>query len=106
MSTYMSFQSLFIWLPTLLLLWLAKGEPFRRYRKTMLLAMAATVAFGVPWDALSVVTGLWRYDTGQPSLGPWLGPLPLEEYVFTATFPVLMVSFVLLLRRVVGRESD
>jgi lycopene cyclase domain-containing protein len=100
MTSYIRFLLIFIWLP-LALLWFAKGRLFWQYRKTIALVVLATFVFGVPWDTLSVISGLWWYNA-SPTLGIWIGPwLPLEEYLFTLTFPILLASFILLLRQYV-----
>jgi lycopene cyclase domain-containing protein len=98
MTSYIKFQILFLWLP-LLLLWIFHWKTLQHYPKTIGLTTLATVIFGVPWDTLSVITGLWWYDS-SPTLGIWLGPyLPLEEHLFTLTFPVLAAGTILALRR-------
>ncbi|MFQ6015081.1 MAG: lycopene cyclase domain-containing protein [Anaerolineae bacterium] len=97
MPGYLSFLILFLWLP-LVLLWIPKYELFLRYKKTFLLVILVTFLFGLPWDLLAVISGLWRYDS-SPTLGIWLTPyLPLEGYLFILTFPILMTSFTLWLR--------
>lgn len=101
MTSYLTFQALFLWLPLLVLVAVQRRTLFR-YPKTIGLAVLATFVFGVPWDSLSVITGLWWYDS-SPTVGLWLGPyLPLEEYLFTLTFPVLAGGFILALRRRFG----
>jgi lycopene cyclase domain-containing protein len=98
MPIYLVFLTLFFWIP-LVVLWATHRALLWRYRKTIALVVLPTFVFGVPWDILSVVTGLWWYDTGAPRLNIWLTPwLPLEEYLFTLTYPIWLASIILVLR--------
>jgi lycopene cyclase domain-containing protein len=103
MPVYLLFIAVFFWLP-LALLWGTHRALLWRYRKTIALVVLPTFVFGVPWDILSVVTGLWWYNTGVPSLNVWLTPwLPLEEFLFTATYPLWLASGILVLRAYLKR---
>lgn len=93
---YLVFLTVFFLLP-IAFLWLLCWRVFTRYKKTFIFTIIPTFLFGVPWDTLSVVTGLWRYDRA-PTLGIWFGVLPLEEYFFTLTFPIFVVSVAILIR--------
>lgn len=102
MSVYLVFLMIFFVSPTLVL-WFFYGSVLTRYKKTYLFTVTPTFLFGVPWDTLSVVTGLWRYDSA-PTLGIWFGPpaggLPIEELFFTLIFPIFVVTVTLVVRNV------
>ena len=97
MPVYLRFLTIFFLFP-ILLLWLIQSSYLKKYPKTFALTVLFTFLFGVPWDTLSVKTGLWRYNSA-PTLGVWFGPpaggLPLEEYLFTLLFPIFVVSLTL-----------
>ncbi|MDP3093568.1 MAG: lycopene cyclase domain-containing protein [bacterium] len=100
MPVYLKFLLIFFLFPTVLF-WL-KFFPFlRKYKKTFLLTVFFAFIFGVPWDMLSVKTGLWWYDAA-PTLGVWFGPsgsgLPLEEYLFILIFPMFVATITLIIR--------
>lgn len=96
MTPYVKFLLLFFGIPLAALL-ITHRKTLWRYRKTIALGATLTFAFGVPWDVISVLTGLWRYDSA-PTLGVWFGVLPLEELVFTLVYPVVMLGWALVLR--------
>lgn len=96
MPIYLVFLSIFFIFP-LFFLWIFYWRLLLRYKKTFLLTIIPTFLFGVPWDMLSVVTGLWRYDY-SPTLGIWFSVLPLEEYLFTLLFPVFVVTLVIIIK--------
>jgi lycopene cyclase domain-containing protein len=68
---------------------------FAVYKKRFTaLGMAALMglAIGVPWDFVSAGyfhTWFWNRDT---LLGLWISPLPLEEYLFMALVPMMLVG--------------
>ncbi len=98
MPVYLLFLSLFFGVP-LVILWTTHRAVLWRYRKTVALVVLPTFVFGVPWDILSVATGLWWYNTGVPSLDIWPTPwLPLEEFLFTLIYPAWLASIVLVVR--------
>lgn len=100
MPVYLVFLTIFFMIPTSIL-WFFFWPTLVRYPATLLLTVIATFLFGVPWDTLSVMTGLWRYDS-SPTLGIWFGPpaggLPLEEYFFTLLFPIFVVTVTIVVR--------
>ncbi len=97
MTAYVQFLVVFLWVPLVVVL-VSQHWLVWRYKKTVGIGVLSTFAFGTPWDMLSVVTGLWRYDV-SPTLGVWFYVLPLEEVLFTLTFPVLLISLILIARR-------
>lgn len=102
MPVYLRFLTIFFLLP-LLVFWLTRFPHLKKYPQTFTLAVFLTFLFGVPWDTLSVKTGLWWYNAG-PTLGIWLGVLPLEEYFFTLLFPIFVVSLTLIFKQHFGRK--
>ena len=96
MPVYLVFLVLFFVAP-LAFFWFFSWQTLLRYKRTFLLTTLTTLLFGVPWDTLSVVSGLWRYDS-SPTLGIWFGPLPLEEYFFTLVFPIFVVTVTIVVR--------
>lgn len=97
MPVYLLFLTFFFAAP-LVVLWIFQAKVVSQYKKTFLLTTILTFLFGVTWDMLSVVTGLWRYDVG-PTLGLWFGVLPLEEYLFTLIFPLFVVTVTIVVRQ-------
>jgi lycopene cyclase domain-containing protein len=90
MHPYLLFLLIFFGLPTLLLGWPLR-RLIARYRRTGLWLLCFVCTVGWFWDWLSVRTGVWRYDTA-PTLGLWLGGLPVEEL---AGFYALGAAFML-----------
>jgi lycopene cyclase domain-containing protein len=88
---YLVFLLIFFGLPTLLLAWPLRRE-LARHRRTALWLLLFVCTAGWFWDWLSCRTGVWRYDVA-PTLGLWLGGLPVEEF---AGFYPLSVAFMLL----------
>lgn len=78
MLVYLVFLSVFFAVPVAVLL-LAVGKDLRRIPRTVLWSLAFVATLGLAWDWLSIRTGLWRYDTA-PTIGIWLGGLPVEEF--------------------------
>ncbi len=93
MPVYAIFLLSFFVVPVLVLAWVLRAA-IRRYPRTILWSLAFVYVIGLPWDWLSVRTGVWRYDTA-PTLGVWFDGLPIEElagfYVFGTLFVVLAV---------------
>lgn len=97
MPVYLRFLIIFFLLPTLVFA-ATRFPHLKKYPKTFSLVVFFTFLFGVPWDTLSVKTGLWWYDAA-PTLGIWWGVLPLEEYFFTLLFPIFVVTVTLLITK-------
>ena len=79
MYPYLVFLLLFFALPCLLLGWRLRRD-LHRCRRTFLWCLLFVITAGGFWDWLSWRTGVWRYDTA-PTLGIWLGGLPIEEFL-------------------------
>ncbi len=105
MYPYLVFLLLFFGVPALALSWLVRRE-IVRYRRTGLWLLFFVYAAGFFWDWLSWRTRLWRYDTA-PTLGLWIGGLPLEEFVGFYILGAALMFFVILavLRRTRGCSS-
>lgn len=102
MPVYLRFLIIFFLLPIIIFA-ATRFSCLKKYPKTFVLAVFFTFLFGVPWDTLSVKTGLWWYGAA-PTLGIWLGVLPLEEYFFTLLFPIFVVSLTLIFKQHFGRK--
>jgi lycopene cyclase domain-containing protein len=97
MYPYLFFLLLFFAVPVLPLAWLCRKD-LSRYRWTAFWSLIFVCTIGTVWDWLSWKTGVWRYDSG-PTLGPWLGGLPVEEFVgfyLLGTLLIVLVSFLFL----------
>ena len=69
----------------------------KRFRALGLTALAG-LGIGVPWDMISAGyfhTWSWNDDT---LVGLWIGPLPLEEYLFMALVPMMLIGVAIVLR--------
>ena len=98
MYPYALFLLIFFGLPALLLGWRVRRE-ILRYRRTALWLLCFVCTAGSVWDWLSWRTGLWRYDAA-PTLGLWIGGLPVEEFLgFYLLSTALMVCVVLAVLR-------
>jgi lycopene cyclase domain-containing protein len=69
-------------------------------RRIAALGQAAVMGLmiGVPWDTISAGyfhTWFWR-RTGL--LGIWIGPLPIEEYLFMMLVPMMLIGASLIFR--------
>ena len=79
-STYLIWLALFVGLPLLALLVVARRTLWRR-RRALLWTLAGAAAGGWAWDALAVRLGAWYYDP-RNILGWWLGGVPIEEWIW------------------------
>jgi lycopene cyclase domain-containing protein len=71
---------------------------YRRRLKALGLATVMGLVIGVPWDIISsghFHTWFWNVDT---LVGVWIGPLPLEEYLFMVLVPMMLIGAALLFR--------
>jgi len=106
MYIYLILLAIFFILP-ILFLWTYFLRIIKNYKHVFILVITSTFIFGVPWDILSVRTGLWRYDS-SPTLGIWFFGshqvgLPLEEIMFTFLCPLLVTTFAILVERYLRR---
>ena len=102
MSVYLIFLAIFFFLPTFLL-WFVWWQTLWHYKKVFLYTLIPTCLFGVPWDLLSVKSGLWGYDSA-PTLGIWVfgthaTGLPIEELGFTLLFPIFLTTVVIVAKK-------
>ena len=89
MFTYIAWLTAFVWIPTLAL-WAKNFETLRRYRKTLIYCVLASLLIAIPWDYWATKAGAWEFPPNT-NLGIWFGGIPLEEYLFI-TFVTLEVS--------------
>jgi lycopene cyclase domain-containing protein len=85
--TYMIWLALFVGLPLLALMIVARQALWRR-RRALAWTMAGAIAGGWAWDVLAVRLGAWYYDP-RNILGWWLGGLPIEEWLWIAGVTLL-----------------
>lgn len=102
MYPYLTFLLVFFLAPTLVLGWYVRRD-IVRYRRTGVWILFFVYAAGFFWDWLSWRTALWRYDTA-PTLGLWIGGLPVEEYVgfYVLSSALMFVVTLVVLRRARG----
>ncbi len=97
MPIYLIYLVLFFGLPVFVL-GFRQRRLFRAYRRTLLWCFIFVYTLGWLWDWLSVRTGVWYYDSA-PTLGLWIGGLPVEEfvgfYVLGTLFIFLVISTIL-----------
>jgi lycopene cyclase domain-containing protein len=99
MYPYLNFLLLFFGLPILVLGWRLRSE-LRRYPRTLAWCFGFVFTVGWFWDWLSWRTGVWRYDTA-PTVGWWIGGLPVEEFIgfyVLGTLLIVLVSLAFLRR--------
>lgn len=102
MPIYLTFLTIFFLLP-IAALWLLFWRILIQYKTTFILTAIPTFLFGVPWDTMHVVTGLWRYDAA-PTLGIWFGVLPLEEYLFILLFPTFVATITIIVKHKIVKK--
>jgi lycopene cyclase domain-containing protein len=78
--TYIIWLGLFIGLPLLVLLIVARRALWRQ-RRAIGWVLAGALAGGWAWDALAVRLGAWYYDPSN-ILNIWIGGLPIEEWLW------------------------
>lgn len=109
-SVYLDFLIRFFAAP-IVILGIVVWRDWFRVKKTACALVVCTIVFGLLCDGIAIYTGLWRYDTGRPSLGVWAFGIPLEEFLFYFLFPLLVLNawcflkrfFAIALRREKGR---
>ncbi len=97
---YLVFLLVFFGAPAAVLAFRLRREIARHWRTGLWLLLPVCTA-GLFWDWLSWRTGLWRYDTA-PTLGLWIGGLPVEEF---AGFYILGSAFMFLVTLAVLRRT-
>lgn len=78
--TYIIWLALFVGLPLLALLAVARRALWQR-RRALALCVGGALAGGWAWDALIVRLGAWYYDP-RFILGWWVAGLPIEEWIW------------------------
>jgi len=90
MPIYLVFLAVFFLAPVAVLGFILRREA-RRFPRTLLWSLAFVSTVGLVWDLLAVRTGLWRYDTA-PTVGIWIGGLPIEEFVGFYVLGTLLIA--------------
>jgi len=94
--TYISWLSIFVWLP-LLILWLTNFKLLWKYKNTIGLCVFCALMFSIPWDFWAIQTKIWIFPP-DTNIGLWFGGLPFEEYLFIIFVTALLSSITLILR--------
>jgi lycopene cyclase domain-containing protein len=79
--TYAAFLLLFLVPPIVALAVAVRRRVTHLWALGVLGLMALALLYTGPWDHLIIAQGVWSYPPGAV-LGPRLGLVPLEEYVF------------------------
>ena len=95
--TYLQWFFLFAWAPTIVI-WLFYWRILITYLRVFLLCIIGSIVFATPWDYWATHHWLWHFTTDRTIGINFLG-IPLEEYVFFASFTVLYTSLALILRK-------
>jgi lycopene beta-cyclase len=82
--------------PVLALQWLYGGREIWARKRALALGVAVPTLYLWAADAVAIHLGIWEISTAH-TLGPALGPLPLEEAVFFLVTNLLVVQGLLLL---------
>ena len=97
--TYLEFLLLFLILPIGALLLGGRVRLERWSAVALGFTMCAALAYTAPWDNALVRNGVWSFSSRQV-LGPIIGVIPVEEYLFYLLQVILTGLVVLwLLRR-------
>jgi lycopene cyclase domain-containing protein len=65
-------------------------------RKERIWFMIITLIVGIAWDNFSISRGHWVFPVGG-NLGPKIGIMPIEEYLFILIIPYSLLAFKALL---------
>lgn len=95
MPVYLVYLLVFFVTPVVLLGW-ALRRRLHRYRRTILWPIFFVFTLGAVWDWVACRTDVWRYDTA-PTLGIWIGGIPVEEFIGFYVFGTLLLVGVTLL---------
>jgi len=61
-------------------------------------AAAIGLVIGVPWDTIAAGYFHTWFWSRTALLGIWIGPLPIEEYLFMMLVPMMLIGAALLFR--------
>ena len=67
-----------------------KKVAFYKEWKHFFWAMLPTSLAYILWDVIATKTGVWKFNT-EFLLGPFIGNLPLEEYLFFIVIPMAAI---------------
>ena len=102
--TYILWLALFVALPLLALLLVARRALWRR-RRALALTLAGALLGGWAWDALIVRLGAWYYDP-RVILNVWIAGLPLEEWLWIAGVTLLFGGLTVVLEERRREDSE
>ena len=94
---YLFWLLLFVALP-MVVVFGAWGSYLWQYRKVFAYCLGFSLLFGYPWDVWAVHSNMWHYYPNHLVGWWWLG-LPLEEYLYLLTVPLLFTAVTLLIRK-------
>lgn len=99
--TYALFLLLFLFLPTVGLVFVLRGRIARHHANALALVNLLAFVYTTPWDNFAAYKKLWTFAPafvwGKPF---WFGYLPLEEYLFYFAEAIFVCVTMLVLRRV------
>ena len=98
-----------IWVMSLALIpttivWLFYWRILVKYIRVFMLCIVGSMIFAIPWDYWATHSWLWHFSP-EKTLGVSFLGLPLEEYVFFASFTVLYASIALVLRQSLFKDG-
>lgn len=94
---YILWLAVFVWLPTIIL-WVGYTKYLIHYKKVFLYCTVYSLLLGIPWDIWAVRANMWHYYPAH-ILGLTFLYLPIEDYLFLLTVPVLLTSATLVAKK-------
>jgi len=94
-ATYLIWLALFIGLPLLGLIVVARSKLWRQ-RRALAWTLMGALAGGWAWDAGIVTLGTWDYDPNNIA-NIWIAGLPLEEWLWIAGATLMFATITILL---------
>lgn len=79
-GTYLAYELAWA-LPVVLVQWAVAGRELWRWRRLLAAAVLVSTLYLGACDAFALGHGIWRVDPARV-VGVYIGPLPLEEFVF------------------------
>ncbi len=86
----------FAWLPTLIV-WVLFWRILVPYKKVFLYCLIGSLIFGTIWDYWATHYWLWHFSKAHTLGLNFLG-IPVDEYIFFASFTILYSSIALVLK--------
>jgi lycopene cyclase domain-containing protein len=94
-TTYLIWLALFIGLPLLGLVAVARGKLWHQ-RRAIAFTLIGALLGGWAWDAGIVTLGTWDYDPNNIA-NIWIAGLPLEEWLWIAGATLMFAAITILL---------